>query len=400
MKLKNILGLFLILVVAIQPVSAFWWLQVYDNEGTQDLGVIQNWAEDDGILNDYTYSEIQELNELQDETNKLFYEEHYTINYISRYTHFYTLEKKDNDILVSFGYDLNNMNGFLSSDNYIDDEYYTFNNYIRPSTSDITKIEYEATSDQNIYSNDYFGMPFEIISCFIDCDTSDNIAPVRWYMDSFSPDGDIWYMDINSYSGADSNWINQRFPIDNQFWDKNSVYRFQYNDFVCNYNTGGEKNIKLGCVLEKNPLYRDNSADDDTWSFNDIVSEFGVTSDSVSSQVVKTTINVDVDVLNYTSQTQSVSGTDTGDSSNPPNSKQLISQKEYIQLQQITKSTNNWQKIILNIQGFVFSFFLILYYIISLVSILTIMIGIFPFLFKKYNENIRELGRIKVSKGD
>jgi len=354
---------------------------------------------DSGQTSESTYDNYDETQGLEQDVNNIFSVPFYGFTFNSRFTNFFKIRDgtEDDSAYVSFGYDLNNLGGLLFDDTqYLIDEKYTFNNWIRSTTDDLTKIEAKATSSNNVNDNDYFGLPIEIRSCYIDCDTSDEIPKTQWNMDTFSPYGDVWYMDIQSYSGPSASWIQQRFPYDNQFFDRNSVFRFQHNDYKCQYDSGGVKTIEFGCVFQKNPLYRHDSENDEKFSFNEISDVFTETNDNIDTTTLKITTNIDIDYLNYTSSPVDVSDTSSsGGSTAPPEQINLQMMESDIQLQQIATQESFWQSTILNIENLVLRMFIIIFYIVSLIASIVVMIGIFPFMFYKLREKIEKLVDVK-----
>lgn len=362
-----------------------------------DIGDAWDW-----LVEQETAGNIEQNEDLKNEINSLWDEQHYGFMFNSKFTYYRYIEDgmDNNEVLVSFGYDLNNFPFMLfDAGNFVFEEDYTFNSWIRPSTTNLPDIKDNAVSSGDVYDNDYFGLPIEIKSCFIDCDVDDNTEATRWYADKYSPEGDYWYVDINSYSGASTSWINSRFPADNRMPDTHSLLRFQKDGYSCKYDTPGTKTIKFGCVFKKNLLYRHSSPSNDDWSMNDIISEFSNTNeDPWATTVLTDTIEYDVTNKNYTSTVTETEDSDISEGEGNLNEQDTTSQRiqyENIAMIENADQINIWQNVIIEISRFVMLMFLVLLYIVSIVAIGTIMIGIFPFMFRMFNNKVEEMTKMK-----
>jgi len=356
----------------------------------------------DWLVEQQTSGEVEDTKELEQEINSLWNEQHYGFMFNSKFTYYRHIEQrpKGNEVGISFGYDLNNFPMMLFDEgNFLIEEDYVFKSWIRPSTTNLPNIKSNAVSSNNVYDNDYFGLPIEIKSCFLDCDINDNTDAIRWNADKYSPDGDYWYVDIDASSGATESWINSRFPSDNRMPDTSALLRFQNNGHVCRYDTPGEKVIKFGCVFKKNPLYRHDSPSDDDWSMNDIISEFSNTNEDMRiTTVLSETINYNSVEQNYSTtftETESDDITDGGGNTNDQDSTSQDIQYENIAMMKNADQVNLWQNVIIEISRFFMMMFVILLYIVSIIAIGFIMIGIFPFMFRTFNNNVEKMTKLK-----
>lgn len=340
------------------------------------------------------------LNNARDEVSTFLTPDFYGFTFASEY-YMSSLIGKFNDTYykVSFSVDLNNIKLVSyaqdAATNKVRFKYY-FNNYIRSSTSDLTKIFSKATSSNNVYDNDYFGLPFYITSCYVDCDTNDNVPATTFSAKQYST-GDYWYMKINSYSGANTNWLLSRFPSDNQFWDSQHMIRFSKDNFKCDYNTGGVKNIAYGCILEKNDLYRDDNQNDKVWSFNDISSNFDIVDTDAKTMIVRGSYELDLTTGQYSqgiSDEESTNETNAGATTKTTTDSDSLSlqrQQELNVIKELNDKNNSWQKNLIAIVQFIFSNVIIFYYLVGLFTFFFFSFISLPFITKKIKESMDKL---------
>lgn len=389
---KRLIIFFAIFLISISIVQAGIISDTYGN-------IVSSYSEkttqDDG-------SSISYINTANNQVYSLFAPDFYGFNFKSELLMSSKIGKvNDSFYKVSFNFDINNVklisykNDNSTSTLRIN---YFFNNYIRSSTSDFTKIFSSATSSNNEFDNDYFGFPFYITSCYLDCDANDGIPATSWNSKQYSS-GDYWYMYINSYNGASSQWINSRFPYDNQFFDSSHMLRFSKDNFKCVYDTMNVKKIVYGCILEKNPLYRDDSYTDSQWSFNDVDSEFDITDHNAKTMIIRGSYELDLSTGAYSSgisDEESINETIVGSSSSTSKSDdylQIQRQEELITVKKLNDKNNSWQSSLLTLIQFIFGMIVIFYYFLSLAVFFFFIFLSIPYIVRKMKESIYKLTR-------
>lgn len=316
----------------------------------------------------------------------------------STFTFYGNVESKsdgcENCYYLSFGLDVNNPKFNYNDNAFIINEDYEFTNYIRSDTYELEKILDRSVSSSDVTDNDYFGLPFTIENCYVDCDSDDTIAPARWYMSNDELSKDIWYMNIKYASVSDSSWLDLVFPENNLFYDTKNVYRFQKTDYKCDYSLEptGKKEMKFGCVIKKNPLYRQNSIYGDEWAFNDILDSVAITNVDQDTAVIKFSNVLDLDGNNVSSVSITTTDESFSESYSPPEESATVERmlESKIQEEQILNEYE-WQNIILSICSYIVMFFIVIFYILQLAVAIYVLFGFIPLTLKMFKTKLDEM---------